>query len=331
MTLQEEPAVQPNDTIDLTPAVQQCAYIADSFTPMKRIPATVTLKDLGNAAVKEQARKPALSQRPPWLVDILDMDQNPPSHPDYDPRTLFIPKAAMDRFQPFDKWYWVLKQRLWDTIVFVQIGNQYELYEDDARVGHQMFGFQLRDRIYMCSVRVRHLTHRVNELVAKGYRVALAGQVEPALAKEVQIRNGLGVAKIRQPIQRKITKIITGGTVVDTDMIDTDMPIYCAAIKESKQDGQPAFGIAFVDAASGKFSLTDFVDDDEFTKFKTFIAQIRPRELLLEKSCTSIKALRILKNNSAPTTLWNHLKSGKEFRTADATFREIDSGQLLHQ
>jgi len=329
LTLQKEPAVQPNDTMDSTPAVQQWACNPDSFTPMKWKPSTITSKLLGNAAVREQARKTALSQRPPWLVDILDMDQNPPSHPDYDPRTLFIPKAAMDKLQPFDKWYWGLKQKFWNTIFFVQMGNCYELFENDAEVGHQMFDLQLLDRVYMCSVKVRHLTYRVSELVAKGYRVALADQVEPALAKEVQIRNGLGATEVKQMIQRKLTKIITGGTVVDTDMIDTDMSIYCAAIKESKQDGQPAFGIAFVDAASGRFSLTDFVDDNELTKFETFIAQIRPRELLLEKSCTSIKALRILKYNSAPTTLWNHLKSGKEFWTADTSCREIDAGQYF--
>lgn len=328
LTSQKEPAVQLNDTRDSTSAVQQWACDPDSLTLMERRPSTITSKFLGNTTVREQARKTALSQRPPWLVDILDMDQNPPSHPDYDPRTLFIPKAAMDKLPPLEKWYWGVKQKLWDTIVFVQIGKYYELFENDATIGHQMCDLQLTDRNYMRSVRVFYLPRRVKELVAEGYRVAVVDRVEPA-SKEVRKRDGLGATKIKQNIQRKLTKVITGGTVVDTDIIDDEMSIYCAAIKESEQDGQPAFGIAFVDAASGHFSLTDFVDDDELTKFETFIAQIRPRELLLEKSCISTKALRILKNNSAPTTLWNHLKSGKEFWTADTTCREIDTGQYF--
>ena len=62
----------------------------------------------------------------------------------------------------------------------------------------------------------------------------------------------------------------------------------------------PAFGIAFVDTATGQFFLSEFVDDVDLTKFETFVAQTRPQELLLEKSCISPKAMRILKNNTIP-------------------------------
>lgn len=39
----------------------------------------------------------------------------------------------------------------------------------------------------------------------------------------------------------------------------------------------------------------------------------------------SVKALRILKTNTGPTTIWNYLKPGKEFWTADTTRRDIDA------
>ena len=61
------------------------------------------------------------------------------------------------------------------------------------------------------------------------------------------------------------------------------------------------------------------------TKFETLIAQMRPGELLLEKSCLSAKVLRILKNNTGPTTIWNYLKPVKEFWSAEHTCREIDA------
>jgi DNA mismatch repair protein MSH6 len=48
-------------------------------------------------------------------------------------------------------------------------------------------------------------------------------------------------------------------------------------------DDTPAFGIAFVDTATARFEITEFVDDVDMTKFETLIAQTRPRELLLEK------------------------------------------------
>jgi DNA mismatch repair protein MSH6 len=45
----------------------------------------------------------------------------------------------------------------------------------------------------------------------------------------------------------------------------------------------PAFGIAFVDTATAQFHLAEFNDDPDMTKFETFVAQTRPRELILEK------------------------------------------------
>ena len=46
---------------------------------------------------------------------------------------------------------------------------------------------------------------------------------------------------------------------------------------------------------------------------------------LLIQSCISVKTLRILKNNTGPTTIWNYLKPGKEFWTADVTRRDVDA------
>ena len=54
-------------------------------------------------------------------------------------------------------------------------------------------------------------------------------------------------------------------------------------IQETEMDGLPSFGVAFVDTATAQFHLTEFTDDVDMTKFETFVAQIRPGELLLEK------------------------------------------------
>ena len=54
-------------------------------------------------------------------------------------------------------------------------------------------------------------------------------------------------------------------------------------------DGLPAFGVCFVDTATGEFNLTEFQDDVDMTKFETFVAQIRPQELILEKVSTVLQ------------------------------------------
>lgn len=91
----------------------------------------------------------------------------------------------------------------------------------------------------------------------------------------------------------------------------------------------PAFGICFVDTATGAFSLTEFKDDVDATKFETLVAQIRPKELILERGCLSTRAMRVLKTNTEPTTIWTYLKPGKEFWTDHVTQRELDAADYF--
>ncbi|GAB7338246.1 hypothetical protein MBLNU457_4576t1 [Dothideomycetes sp. NU457] len=279
---------------------------------------------------KQKAHTTEPDQRYTWLATVLDADRNPVGHPDYDPRTLYIPPGAWNKFSPFEKQYWEIKQKFMDTIVFFKKGKFYELYEMDATIGHQLFDLKLTDRVNMRMVGVPEasLDHWANQFVAKGYKIARVDQMETALGKDMRERGEKVGAKKPQKeekvIRRELAAVLTGGTLVDGGMLQDDMATFCAAIKESEVDGLPAFGVAFVDTATGQFQLTDFVDDVDMTKFETFVAQIRPGEILLEKGCISKKALRIIKNNTAPTTIWNYLKPEKEFLSADKTALRIN-------
>jgi DNA mismatch repair protein MSH6 len=282
---------------------------------------------------KEKAHKTEPGERYPWLANILDMDKNPPGHPDYDPRTLYIPPLAWRNFSPFEKQYWEIKQKLWDTILFFKKGKFYELYENDATVGHQLFDLKLTDRVNMRMVGVPEMSldHWANQFVAKGFKIARVDQSESALSKEMRERGAKGGkgGKEDKIIKRELACVLTAGTLVEGSMLQDDMATYCMAIKEALVDGLPAFGITFVDTATGQFFLTEFVDDVDMTKFETLVAQTRPQELLLEKSVMSTKALRILKNSTGPTTLWSYLKPGKEFWEADVTVRELDASDYF--
>ena len=316
---------------------KQWAYDPNDVQPRPRNEAKVTKPKSSEKKFKEKAHTSEPEQRYPWLANITDADRNPPSHPDYDPRTVYIPPLAWAKFSPFEKQYWEIKQKYWDTIVFFKKGKFYELYENDATIGHQLFDLKLTDRVNMRMVGVPEMSlgHWANQFVAKGYKIARVDQCESALGKEMRERDGNTGTKFAKPakeekvIRRELAQVLTAGTLVDGGMLQDDMSTYCVAVKEDMVDNAPAFGISFVDTATGQFSVTEFVDDVDMTKFETFVAQIRPQELLLEKSCISVKALRILKNNTGPTTLWNYMKPGKEFWTADISIRQIDAGDYF--
>ncbi|KAJ5675578.1 DNA mismatch repair protein msh6 [Penicillium macrosclerotiorum] len=308
----------------------QWTFDPENTEPRKqRAAETTSKKPATNKKEKAHVRDP--EERYPWLANVRDMDGNPPSHPDYDPRTIYVPPLAWSKFSPFEKQYWEIKQKFWDTVVFFKKGKFYELYENDATIGHQLFDLKLTDRVNMRMVGVPEmsLSHWANQFVAKGFKIARVDQSESALGKEMRERDAKKGGKEDKIIKRELACVLTTGTLVEGSMLQDDMSTYCVAIKEAVVDDLPAFGIAFVDTATGQFFISEFVDDVDMTKFETFVAQTRPQELLLEKSCVSQKTLRILKNNTGPTTLWNHLKPGKEFWEADITLKELDASNYF--
>ncbi|KAF2877020.1 DNA mismatch repair protein MutS [Massariosphaeria phaeospora] len=313
-----------------TSTAQQWTYDPNNLEPLNPRPATSSSKKIVNKVLKQRPSASEPEKRYPWLANLQDLERHPRDHPEYDPRTIFIPPQAWNNFSDFEKQYWEIKQKLWDTIVFFKKGKFYELYENDATIGHQLFDLKLTDRVNMRMVGVPEssLDMWASQFVAKGYKVARVDQMESALAKEMRERGDNKVVKKGKEskvIRRELASILTSGTLVDTGMLQNDMSTYCMAIKEIDRDNMPAFGVAFVDTATAQFQLCEFTDDIDMTKFETLIAQMRPGELLLEKSCLSAKAMRILKNNTGPTTIWNALKPTKEFWPADITIREVEA------
>ena len=321
------------DSLESATALQW-VYDPDKPQPLQPRPANVPSRK-SNQSGKQKAHTTEPEKRHAWLMDIRDIDRNKPGDSNYDPRTLYIPPLAFGNFSPFERQYWEIKQKWWDTIVFFKKGKFYELYEKDATIGHQLFDLKLTDRVNMRMVGVPEssLSHWAAQFVAKGYKIARVDQKETALGKEMRERDDEQTSKGKKSkpdkkdkiITRELACVLTAGTLVDATMLQSDMSTYCVAIKESEIDDLPAFGVSFVDTATGQFHIAQWVDDAGLTKFETFIAQTRPQELLLEKGSVSIKTMRILKNNTSPTTIWNFLKPGKEFWDGIITAKEIDA------
>lgn len=102
-----------------------------------------------------------------FLEDVKDKEGRRPDHPDYDPRTIFIPPKAWKQFTPFENQFWEIKQNHYDTVLFFQKGKFYELYENDASIGHQEFDLKLTDRVKMKMVGRRPKTGLTTRLVSQ--------------------------------------------------------------------------------------------------------------------------------------------------------------------
>ena len=76
-------------------------------------------------------------QKLDWLrpENIKDKEGRKKDHPEYDPRTLYVPKDFLNKQTPGLKQWWTLKSQYHDVILFFKMGKFYELFCMDADVG----------------------------------------------------------------------------------------------------------------------------------------------------------------------------------------------------
>lgn len=298
-----------------------------SRPPPKSKPSSVPAKPLNPFNKSGKSFQKENEERYSWLVNKKDADGNPEDHPDYDPRTLQIPSSAWAKFTAFEKQYWEVKSKMWNTVVFFKKGKFYELYENDAEIAHGVFDLKLagggRANMKLAGVPEMSFDYWAAAFIAKGYKVARVDQVETALAKEM--RESGGGKKEDKVIRRELTCVLTGGTLVDDGMMVDELATYCMAIKQVGSN----FGVAWTDTATGQFMVTQFKDDVDYSQFETLVAQVRPGEFILEKGVISQRAVKILKNNTNLNVLWNYLKPREEFWDAITTLEEVVRGDYF--
>ncbi|EHN03191.1 Msh6p [Saccharomyces cerevisiae x Saccharomyces kudriavzevii VIN7] len=277
-------------------------------------------------------------ERYQWLVDERDAQRRSKNDPEYDPRTLYIPSSAWNKFTPFEKQYWEIKSKMWDCIVFFKKGKFFELYEKDALLANALFDLKIagggRANMQLAGIPEMSFEYWAAQFIQMGYKVAKVDQRESMLAKEMR-EGSKGIVK------RELQCILTSGTLTDGDMLHSDLATFCLAIREepgnyynqaqldsstmAKKLNTKIFGAAFIDTATGEIQMLEFEDDSECTKLDTLMSQVKPMEVVMERNNLSTLANKIVKFNSAPNAIFNEVKAGEEFYDSDKTYSEIIS------
>ncbi|TFK46819.1 DNA mismatch repair protein Msh6 [Heliocybe sulcata] len=266
-----------------------------------------------------------------FLVDPKDKDGLRPGEPGYDPRTLFIPKSAWKDFSPFEKQFWEIKQNHFDTVLFFQKGKFFELYEDDARIGHREFDLKLTQRVKMCMVGVPEMSFDfwAAKFLAKGYKVGRVEQSETALGAEMRLNKSKGKALEDRPkekiVRRELNRVYTNGTLVDDKLLSDEQAGHCISIREDAIPGDDScgsFGICVLDCSTSEFNISSFEDDVCRTKLETMMRQLRPKELVYTKGNLSVPTTRLLKGILPSSCLWTTLRECEGF-DYNATLKEL--------
>ncbi len=168
---------------------------------------------------------------------------------------------------PVMQQYHAIKARFPDTLLFYRMGDFYELFYDDARRTAKLIDIALTRRgqsggepIPMAGVPVHSVENYLGKLVRLGESVAICEQIgDPATAKG--------------PVAREVVRIVTPGTLTDAALLADKETRLLAAVTFA-----PRIGLAWLDLAGGRFSVTELADLDAL---HAEIERLKPAELLL--------------------------------------------------
>ena len=180
----------------------------------------------------------------------------------------------METATPMLRQYLEIKKLYPGTILFFRLGDFYEMFNEDAITGSRELEITLTARhkdspnpIPMCGVPHHAAANYIARLVRKGYRVAICEQTETP-AKGVKL------------VKREVVRVITPGTAIDPQLMESKEPVYLASVC----GGGDTFGAAFLETSSGDFLTTQTTGTEAWQKVCDEIETYSPRELLFPQS-----------------------------------------------
>lgn len=189
-------------------------------------------------------------------------------------------KMKQKKLTPMLKQFMQIKEKHPDKLLLFRMGDFYETFFDDAKTAAKILGITLTardkkadDPIPLAGFPYHALNNYLDKLVKAGLKVVICEQLEdPKLAKGI--------------VKRDIVDIITPGSIIDGNLIDSTANNYLAVVylPESKAK----FGLALLDVSTGDFLFTELEIEqlaNELTRFqaKEIIVQNEEMESELKK------------------------------------------------
>lgn len=156
-----------------------------------------------------------------------------------------------------------------DKLVFYRMGDFYELFYDDARTAARLLGITLTSRgqsagapVVMAGVPVHAAENYLARMVTRGLSVAICEQIGD-------------VASAKGPVERKVVRIITPGTLNEAGLIPDRAQAWCACVESDARDA----AIAWCDVASGELLWMSC----PIEAASEMLARIAPAEILVSE------------------------------------------------
>ena len=171
---------------------------------------------------------------------------------------------------PMMKQYNEIKADYEDSILFYRMGDFYEMFYEDAKIASKELGLTLTKRnkktdVPLAGIPYHSAASYIAKLVGRGYKVAICEQVEdPKTAKGI--------------VKRDVIRVITPGTVIDTEYLDEKINNYLMGIIFDDKKA----AVAYVDITTGEFRTGEIEGENLGYKLLGEINKISPKEIITD-------------------------------------------------
>lgn len=182
------------------------------------------------------------------------------------------------KLSPMMEQYVATKEKYKDCILFYRLGDFYEMFFDDAILASKELEITLtgkdcgmEERAPMCGIPFHAADTYINQLVKKGYKVAIGEQVEdPKLAK------GL--------VKREVIRIVTPGTNLSSESLEESKNNYLMCISYIGKN----YGISVTDLSTGVFKTCQI---QQAEKVVDEINKFQPSEVLYQAGVEQVEEI----------------------------------------
>jgi len=183
---------------------------------------------------------------------------------------------------PMIKQYLEIKKNHHGEILFYRMGDFFEMFFEDAIIAAKDLELTLTAReggklgkIPMAGVPQKAADNYISRLLEKGHKVAICDQTEdPAFAK------GL--------VERKVVRIITAGTIIETNLLDATKNNYLACIYYNSKTKN--YGFSYIDVSTGEFKAAKL----NYKELLSEINRTSPAEILGIEGKKEIKPFQVV-------------------------------------
>ena len=184
------------------------------------------------------------------------------------------PAAKGENDTPMMQQYKGIKAQFPDTLVFYRMGDFYELFFDDAHKASELLGITLTHRghsagqpIAMAGVPYHSAEGYLAKLLKRGESVAICEQVGEITGKG--------------PVERKVTRVLTPGTLTDTELLSDKTEAYLLSVFASdRAAAAQGCGLAWMSLTQNQIYLTQCASSE----LQEWVNRISPSEVICSQT-----------------------------------------------